>query len=191
MLYESPYLAHFGILGQKWGIRRYQNEDGTLTEEGKARYLGKDSMGLYRLKSDNKKELFENYHDFKLTKTGQKMYDKSKEDSPFRKAVDTERFMNKYIVNTNKSLRKAHKIFDPELEKINKKYEGIDLDKNSKKRREYFTELGNAWKDIYGKILLKDFGSHPQLGNDWIKKYGMFYNQYDPDWLDNRYDEEE
>lgn len=29
---------HFGILGQKWGIRRYQNYDGTLTEEDKIRY---------------------------------------------------------------------------------------------------------------------------------------------------------
>lgn len=29
------YLAHHGIKGQKWGIRRYQNPDGTLTEEGK------------------------------------------------------------------------------------------------------------------------------------------------------------
>ena len=28
-------LQHHGILGQKWGVRRYQNKDGTLTEEGK------------------------------------------------------------------------------------------------------------------------------------------------------------
>lgn len=31
-------LAHHGILGQKWGVRRYQNEDGSLTEEGRAHY---------------------------------------------------------------------------------------------------------------------------------------------------------
>ena len=31
-------LAHFGTKGMKWGQRRYQNRDGSLTEEGKARY---------------------------------------------------------------------------------------------------------------------------------------------------------
>lgn len=36
--FSSNFLAHHGILGQKWGIRRYQNEDGTLTSAGKERY---------------------------------------------------------------------------------------------------------------------------------------------------------
>lgn len=33
--FKSNYLAHHGILGQKWGVRRYQNPDGSLTAEGK------------------------------------------------------------------------------------------------------------------------------------------------------------
>lgn len=34
---ETDYLAHHGILGMKWGVRRYQNSDGSLTTLGKAR----------------------------------------------------------------------------------------------------------------------------------------------------------
>ena len=40
---NDEHLAHHGILGMKWGIRRYQNKDGTLTPEGRKRYGGIDS----------------------------------------------------------------------------------------------------------------------------------------------------
>ena len=32
------HLEHHGIIGMKWGVRRYQNKDGTLTNAGKKRY---------------------------------------------------------------------------------------------------------------------------------------------------------
>ena len=36
--FNKKDIYHHGIKGQKWGIRRYQNPDGTLTPEGKLRY---------------------------------------------------------------------------------------------------------------------------------------------------------
>ena len=46
-------LMHYGIKGQKWGVRRYQNEDGTLTPAGRKKYK-------LEIKEENKKA-FESY----------------------------------------------------------------------------------------------------------------------------------
>lgn len=35
---ENNTLKHHGVIGMKWGVRRYQNKDGTLTNAGKKRY---------------------------------------------------------------------------------------------------------------------------------------------------------
>lgn len=45
----ETYLAHHGILGMKWGVRRYQNYDGTLTQ--------KEFGGTGKPPSDTKKHL--------------------------------------------------------------------------------------------------------------------------------------
>lgn len=38
----ANYLSHYGIKGQKWGVRRFQNADGSLTSAGKSRYVSPD-----------------------------------------------------------------------------------------------------------------------------------------------------
>ena len=35
---DNNYLMHFGIKGMRWGVRRYQNKDGSLTPAGRKRY---------------------------------------------------------------------------------------------------------------------------------------------------------
>lgn len=40
MSYE---LAHYGVRGMRWGVRRYQRKDGSLTPEGRKRYSEEES----------------------------------------------------------------------------------------------------------------------------------------------------
>ena len=52
-------LYHHGVLGQKWGVRRYQNKDGTLTQAGKVRLRGakwKSDLAYKQLGKDIPKE---------------------------------------------------------------------------------------------------------------------------------------
>lgn len=46
MMTEDNVLIHHGIKGQKWGVRRFQNEDGSLTNAGKKRYSFKERLDI-------------------------------------------------------------------------------------------------------------------------------------------------
>lgn len=60
---DEEYLAHHGIKGQRWGVRRYQNADGTLTEEGKKKYrkLQKELFDIEQKYQKDVKEYFGKY----------------------------------------------------------------------------------------------------------------------------------
>ncbi len=85
-MYMNNYLQHHGILGQKWGIRRYQNPDGTLTLAGKARYayLVRDAKYTTR----NRKKSVREAQKVSGVKTGF-LNDKIKAGSKFQRLADS------------------------------------------------------------------------------------------------------
>lgn len=111
-------LIHWGIRGQKWGLRKYQNPDGTLTPEGKIRYgkghkkqLTKEAIEKKRaevLRSDNPKLVYKHSNLFtseelnalyKRLDTRQKIADIAANDAKNKQKVNTgKRFIEK--VNT-------------------------------------------------------------------------------------------
>lgn len=52
---KTRELYHHGIKGMKWGVRNYQNEDGTLTEEGKMRYQAEPGYSSAKIEANNEK----------------------------------------------------------------------------------------------------------------------------------------
>lgn len=52
---ENNSLYHHGTKGMKWGVRRYQNKDGSLTSAGKKRYANKDKEKPKELTPEEKK----------------------------------------------------------------------------------------------------------------------------------------
>ena len=53
--YSKDYLEHHGILGQKWGVRRFQNADGSLTVAGKRRIYAQGADGGYESRGNRYK----------------------------------------------------------------------------------------------------------------------------------------
>ena len=109
------YIAHHGIRGMKWGVRRYQNEDGSLTDAGKKRYI-RDSGRLTKLNESYKRKQIKankayqkadrkRYGMFGSQKRAQPYYDRANEmqykaNKKIRKGAKLYKKMGKYISET-------------------------------------------------------------------------------------------
>lgn len=104
----TDYLVHHGIKNQKWGVRRYQNEDGSLTEEGKKRYRKMSSEKVH-------KELVKT-----IRKTRSEQSDWSNQWQVHRPIGEE----TQKIVDLQKKLNKEYRD-SPEYKKWNKEYESL------------------------------------------------------------------
>ena len=74
----SDELYHHGVKGMKWGIRRYMNEDGTLTPAGKARYGTKENFERYLENKQRSREKIKENRQAGAIARGTKLLDKNR-----------------------------------------------------------------------------------------------------------------
>ena len=90
---DKTYLAHHGIKGQKWGVRRYQNEDGSRTALGKAReYEHMKRRDKKKYMRDLKEDMQDDYWKIKDSYYNTKQYKdyEKKFNDSYKKYMDSD-----------------------------------------------------------------------------------------------------
>ena len=131
-------LRHHGILGMKWGVRRFQNSDGSLTTEGKKRYLSNRQIKQVHDTFKNA-NYYEDVSDkiFKITGANRNAIIKAREELA--------------------ELRKDEQDITKKQEEL---FKGIENDSNEKHYYEAISEIAsfNSFQDI-DSLTLEDYGN--------------------------------
>lgn len=104
---DGTYLAHHGIKGQKWGLRRFQNEDGSLTPAGRERYSADQYRGFVKAVGT---------------------YNKMKYESGQQRLRNLKKYGDKYDDEMNEIEKNSHKYTKEEYDKrVNKAADDYDM----------------------------------------------------------------
>ena len=181
---DSHELYHHGVKGMKWGIRRYQNADGSLTDAGKKKYgkMCNDKLSK-TLKKQVQKQRAEihggsnrwmSYAD--IGENSKKAIKKFREDHNKYRNSDAYKKAEKQFIDLNKRLE-AGKIdiekYDAESKKIHESIYNPKFDTSIRytdKGRKYAKEYVNG----YGKDItvgyLQDLGYNKQVSEEFAKR---------------------
>ena len=161
-------LCHHGIKGQKWGVRRYQNPDGSLTAAGKRRTLNRKDRSMYDAASRILKE--------------EKKYAKRRYEKHIRKSEKALEKYKKYDSKDTEYLKKMNEAEEGTKKryKLEKKWDKYS-DKTINYLEDSVVEFGKAKVEAekynhFSKKLheVKELDIKP--GKDYVAKYFVYYD---------------
>lgn len=197
---DDDHLAHFGIKGQKWGVRRFENDDGTLTEEGRERYgvskkeLKREGREMNSLMKNAKKAFGDYSREYQLSKSKriQNLADDDLKEK-FKKQVNLH---NKVVETADKSYMLDRELgidgdkldsWDPKTVKKNYGINQKQYDQAMKARNEYHKsndEYEKASKEFSTaeraktQAFIKDYMNKPYSKIKYSKKNEEIYANY-------------
>ena len=159
--YSDEELAHHGIKGQKWGVRRFQNKDGTLTKAGVKRYQNSDGS----LNEEGKKLISDTYAN--LATRASKDINEQDNTGNWVKAYNraADRMNNGLTDQYNKDYDK----------KLGAKAKGHDYGNDE----EYNSGMEKIWSKVFDEeydAVIKDdlrLNKHYKQAEALVEKYGM------------------
>ena len=152
---DNTYLIHHGIKGQKWGVRRYQNEDGSYTNAGRRRLRGSERTQnkIDRIqkridKSDHNVIARNTINDYRRGKlqelTWKRDYQKSKEQY--------------------KDTRKAYKRGEADRSQVRKDQSSMYDNRNRYQNSKYVRDWTNAMLPFTGRQMAGGYERRRSVG---------------------------
>lgn len=114
----DSYLKHHGIKGMKWGVRRYQNKDGSLTDKGKKRYARDAVENNWDIGSDGI-----------ARSTGKKSKGEIRKADPNKWVIEDRRRSKSVINETSGLTRELKNANDRAIQRSRQKKPKVDLSK--------------------------------------------------------------